>query len=225
MEISQQTVTIETTDKTIESEKNATNPTITIQSDNNYLETPAQLIHSKSQENEQKPPNSAHQISSKGADALIVAALMGNSINKFNRGRQKRLATQQSAPMSLQSPVFINDSLTSSPRIVERKSIDKAKSFNEHDVTAIEMASLSATGPNKKADEGVVLTGSSNTNTAIIKNKNNTSNLTNQSITGSTKASKCMLINYFLFFISKFLVRYISFIVFDECLLYFSITD
>ena len=55
MEISQQTVTIETTDKTIESEKNATNPTITIQSDNNYLETPAQLIHSKSQENEQKP--------------------------------------------------------------------------------------------------------------------------------------------------------------------------
>lgn len=196
MEVSQQTVTIETTDKSIE--QTTTNPTITIQSEenNDNLEHHPELAHSKSQENEQKPPNLSHQISSKGADALIVAALMGNSINKFSRGRHKRLATQQSAPMSLQSPVFINDSLTSSPRIVERKSIDKAKSFNEHDVAAIEMASLNATGPNKTADEGVILTGSSNTNTAIIKNKNNTSNLTNQTITGSSKASKCMLIKF-----------------------------
>jgi hypothetical protein len=207
MEISQQSVTIETADKTAENEKNLT---INMQSENgNNIENSSQLVQSKLQENDQKHPNQAHQISSKGADALIVAALMGNSINKFSRGRQKRLATQQSAPMSLQSPVFINDSLTSSPRIIERKSIDKARSFNEHDVTAIEMASLSVTGPNKTNDEGVVQTGSSNTNTAIIKNKNNTSNLTNQTITGSSKASKCMLNKFIIF---TFYIDFYSFI-------------
>ena len=43
------------------------------------------------------------------ADALIVAALMGNSIAKFNRARNKRNTTQFSAPISLVNSPTLNN--------------------------------------------------------------------------------------------------------------------
>ncbi|CAF0825220.1 unnamed protein product [Brachionus calyciflorus] len=61
-------------------------------------------------------------------DALIVAALMGNSIAKFKLGRNNRLTTQLSAPAQ-SSPVYQPDTPTNSLSIMTRGS-EKSKSFN-----------------------------------------------------------------------------------------------
>lgn len=151
----------------------------------------------KSQEEEQTKNQAVAK-----SDALIVAALMGSTIVRMNRNRNKRFNTQMSAPVTIiNSPVFNADSATQSQVIDERSSlnltvstrIEKSKSLNEHEANKmIEMNMLSKPAEYHLKSEGASPRTSSSSN---LKSAGTKTNKTSQ----SSKALKCTLISLFLF--------------------------
>ena len=156
-------------------------------------------LHSLQQKQHHQHEQSPQQESK--ADALIVAALMGNSIMRFNRGRNKRITTQLSAPVNIMhSPVFSPDSASNS-QVMDKhhitpatanKEYEKSKSMIESDNNANEVMSLK---PDEYCLEDMTAKSDSkmeNWNKSNISNKTNQNTLSNSRI-GSSKASKCML--------------------------------
>ncbi len=142
----------------------------------------------------------------KAADALIVAALMGNSIMRFKAGaanskqnQNKRLTGQTSVPVghALHSPA---NSASNSFRI------NATKSLNENEVTKPEQVCMEELNTSKQQDSNNNTISKSLINKLNSGNKSNISNKSNQNIssvsntrnTNSSKASKCMLDFYFI---------------------------
>jgi len=136
------------------------------------------------------------------SDALIVAALMGSSIVRMNRNRNKRFNTQMSAPVTIiNSPVFNADSATQSQVIDEHSSlnramstrIEKSKSLNEQEANKmIEMNTLKAAEYHLKSE------GASSPRTSSSSNLKSAGTKTNKT-SQSSKALKCTLPSFYYF--------------------------
>lgn len=143
----------------------------------------------KSKEEEQTKSQAAK------SDALIVAALMGNSIVRMNRNRNKRFNTQMSAPVTIiNSPVFNADSATQSQVIDKLSSLtrtvstrnQKSKSLNENEANKmIEMNMLKPAEYHLKSEGASPRTSSSSN----LKSAGTKTNKTSQ----GSKALKCTL--------------------------------
>lgn len=120
-------------------------------------------------------------------DALIVAALMGNSIAKFKA--KNRLKTQLSAPAN-SSPVFLPDTPANSASLASRFSI-KSKSFNSGKKNEMEENPVSFNDVKLESQDN--LSNSNHFNNSAKKHLN-ASNLSRQKF--SSKASKCMLFKF-----------------------------
>jgi hypothetical protein len=155
------------------------------------------------------------------SDALIVAALMGNTIVRMNRNRNKRFNTQMSAPVTFinSSPVPNADSVTQSQMIDERSNynhmvstrIEKSKSLNDQEADKmIEMSTLKAAHPKTEG-------ASSSSN---LKNAGTKTNKTSQ----SSKASKCTLYSYIFILFYFFFRPRLFFLFFYFIFLYFFIS-
>ena len=138
----------------------------------------------------------------KAADALIIAALMGNSIMRFKAGaanskQNKRVAAQSSAPGGAPSAF---SSMANSIRV------ENTKSLNESEITKPDQVCMEEMSTHTNANNNNI---NNNNNTATSKGlinklnsgiKSNTSSKSNQNIsslsntrnTTSSKASKCM---------------------------------